>query len=283
MTFRDTDTSQVVRGYLNLSEVVHYSQSDRWSYTSTGDRFDMASLNGLRDSDARTHQKSLTFISTVPCNNPLVTQRVMAFLDRCYADDHEANYSDYAAREKAMGILRRAKSCDSVPFLLEILTSEVETDFSVVAAAAEAIGYIGLPDDDGSYGSIGEMLYDEEFSWTALQLVLSLAKNANLHRGRAEDLMNVVDTVLQDACTSVSEVGADNQYLIGDCVEVLVRAAALCGRDAIGSLGHLRSWTTYVVDSDAVETLSERVGELRDLLSDDVARFLDDILARYGI
>ena len=104
-------------------------------------------------------------------------------------------------------------------------------------AAAEAIGYIGLPNE--SYASIGEMLRDKELNWTALQIILSLARNTNLYRGHAEEIVRLVDVVLYGACTSVKESGPDDQYLIADCVEVLVRAGGLCGRDAIRSFRHI--------------------------------------------
>ena len=146
-------------------------------------------------------------------------------------------------------------------------------------AAAEAIGYIGLPNE--SYASIGEMLRDKELNWTALQIILSLARNTNLYRGHAEEIVRLVDVVLYGACTSVKESGPDDQYLIADCVEVLVRAGGLCGRDAIRSFRHLRGWTSYVVDADAVEMLSDRVGEIREHLSEEAARFLDGVLAPY--
>ena len=238
----------------------------------------MASLSGLRDNDPKANHKSLTLISKTCDDTPLVTERVMAFLARCYVGER-TNRSDVSSRTLAMRILGRAKAGESVPFVLEILTSDKEEDVFVIEAAAEAIGYIGLPDE--SYASIGDMLKNEEFNWTALQIILALARNTNLHRRHAGEIVRLVDFVLYGACTSVKESGPDDQHLIADCVEVLVRVGGLCGRDAIGSLQHLRVWTRYVVDADAVETLSERVNEIRDHLSDEATRFLDGVLAPY--
>ena len=239
----------------------------------------MASLNGLRDDNAETNRTSLTFISMAFGENPLLAQRIMAFIDRCYLDMDRFDRKCFA-REKAMEILGQAKACDSVSWMLEILTSDKEPCVDIAKAAAEAIGYIGLHDE--TYASIGEMLNGKEHSWEALHVILSLAKNANLHRGRAEEIMCLVDTCLYDACTTVKAIGSDGQYLIADCVEVLARAGALCGRDAIASFRHLHLWTRFVVDSDAVEDLSERVGEIRDQLSEEAARLLDGVLALYA-
>jgi len=273
-----SDVFRMISDSLTLRAVVDYSQSDRSCFTSTGGRFDMASLNGLRDNDPQANHKSLTLISKAFGDNPLVVERVMAFLARCYVDEG-TNHSDFSARALAMRLLGRAKACDSVPFVLEMLMSDEEVDLVVLEAAAEAIGCIGLPDE--SFDSIFEMLNDEMLDWTGLQIVLSLAKNTNLPRGHAEEVMRIVDRILHDACASVEESGPDNQYLIPDCAEVLVRAGALCGRDATGSLRHLHIWTTFVVDEDAVTMLSERVGEIRAHLSEEAARLLDGVLAPY--
>ncbi len=57
---------------------------------------------------------------------------------------------------------------------------------------------------------------------------------------------------------------------------------ALCGRDVTGSLRHLYTWTTHVVDSGAVEMLSERVDEIRDHLSKEATGILSDVLVLYA-
>ena len=117
---------------------------------------------------------------------------------------------------------------------------------------------------------------------TALQIFLSLLKHGSLHGKWAKAVMRSVDIILHIACSTVDEelVPDDEQYLIADCVEVIVTLGALYSMDPRASLEHLNAWTKFYVSYDAVKDLADRKRELKSQgrLSIHASEFLASVL-----
>ena len=116
----------------------------------------------------------------------------------------------------------------------------------------------------------------------AVQIFLSLLKHRSLHGEWAKDIMRSVNTILHIACSTVDEelVPDDEQYLIADCVDIIVTIGALYNMDPRASLEHLDTWRKFYISSDAALDLAERKRalEFRGYLSIHASEFLESVL-----
>ena len=268
------DVCPFILDSLSLSDVINYSQIDTTCKNCVGNPFDIASVYGLRDSNPAINLSSLNFLSDDP--NPLLTERIMSFLERCYDTTETTPKSDCECRELAIKNLHRLKPAKS-DHLLTMLKLDKENHIEPMEQLAELIGYIGLSDED--VYTIVEMLSGDKFQCQAIQIVLNLIKHDNVLCKHAAQIMEGVDILMHHACSTVKDKGGDDQYMIGDCVECLVRIGYRHDIDPIESLMHLNIWTTFVVDSDAVEDIRECFFRLGDCKTPDVTEFLVSILA----
>ncbi len=265
------DVLRTIYGCSTLYEVAACSRASR-RWNAAGRCVEMAALHGLRDTDPRVHLRSLKILET-RADSCFVAREVSMFLSRCYNGKRDFDSgSDYRGRVLAAQVIGQAKGHGAVRFLLDILNSEKENSVDVFAAAAEGVGVVGLLPEE--FAAVVEL----PDKWNTLQILLSALRHNNVPNEQAEAILPIGDRILSEACLSVEEAGPDDQYLIADCVEVLARAGSLCGHDPTASFKHLRAWSSFV-DTDAVLSLSERVGDIRFLLSEPAARIIYGVLS----
>jgi HEAT repeat protein len=226
---------------------------------------------GLREVDGQTNRKALTALASGPAHQEERFARVILdFLGRCYGE----RASNTAIRRLAVRTLARARKVQAlVPFLLSVM--ETEDEASVAVAAAEALGGFGL----SSEAALSVRCLLGQDPWSGLQVLLATLRCGTLSLQQAAVVAPDVEKTLAAAC-AVSHNGPE-EYLIPDCVEVLVRAAALRRKDPTAELQPLLLWSDHVVDSAAVWALYGRIEWLRPLLEPQAAAFLDDILVLY--